>query len=116
MTLIVIGLCFILLLERGPGREHITIQSYMLAMIAGLGAIFAGILAVPPGARLLRARAPHRRPMVPGPALRRDRPRLAAAGWRLPYVQHLEVDGAEPEPDDGYPHRPTRPEPGEFRR
>ena len=30
-TLIVLGLCFILLLERGPGREHITIQSYMLA-------------------------------------------------------------------------------------
>ena len=29
-TLIVLGLCFILLLERGPGREHITIQSYML--------------------------------------------------------------------------------------
>lgn len=46
-TLIVLGLCFILLLERGPGREHIAIQSYMLAMIAGLGALFAGILAVP---------------------------------------------------------------------
>ena len=38
-TLIVLGLCFILLLERGPGREHITIQSYMLAMVAGLGAL-----------------------------------------------------------------------------
>jgi cation-transporting ATPase E len=47
-TLIVLGLCFILLLERGPGREHIAIQSYMLAMIAGLGAMFAGILAVTP--------------------------------------------------------------------
>lgn len=47
-TLIVLGLCFILLLERGPGREHIAIQSYMLAMIAGLGALFAGILAVTP--------------------------------------------------------------------
>ena len=40
-TLIVLGLCFILLLERGPGREHITIQSYMLAMVAGLGALYA---------------------------------------------------------------------------
>ncbi|MGA7397622.1 MAG: HAD-IC family P-type ATPase [Solirubrobacterales bacterium] len=47
-TLIILGLCFILLLERGPGREHIAIQSYMLAMIAGLGALFAGILAVTP--------------------------------------------------------------------
>ncbi len=47
-TLIVLGLCFILLLERGPGREHIAIQSYMLAMIASLGALFAGILAVNP--------------------------------------------------------------------
>jgi len=47
-TLIVLGLCFVLLLERGPGREHIAIQSYMLAMVAGLGALFAGILALPP--------------------------------------------------------------------
>ncbi|MBS1880999.1 MAG: HAD-IC family P-type ATPase, partial [Actinobacteria bacterium] len=37
-TLIVLGLAFVLLLERGPGREHIAIQSYMLAMVAGLGA------------------------------------------------------------------------------
>ena len=40
-TLIVLGLAFVLLLERGPGREHIAIQSYMLAMVAGLGALFA---------------------------------------------------------------------------
>ena len=53
-TLIVLGLCFVLLLERGPGREHIAIQSYMLAMVAGLGALFAGILALRPGPRILR--------------------------------------------------------------
>jgi len=47
-TLIVLGLCFILLLERGPGREHVAIQSYMLAMVAGLGALFAGCLALTP--------------------------------------------------------------------
>ena len=47
-TLIVLGLAFVLLLERGPGREHIAIQSYMLAMIAGLGALFALILAAAP--------------------------------------------------------------------
>ena len=37
-TLIVLGLAFVLLLERGPGREHIAIQSYMLALVAGLAA------------------------------------------------------------------------------
>lgn len=47
-TLIVLGLAFLLLLERGPGREHIAIQSYMLAMVSGLGALFALILAVGP--------------------------------------------------------------------
>lgn len=47
-TLVVLGLSFILLLERGPGREHISIQGYMLAMVAGLGALFAGILAIDP--------------------------------------------------------------------
>jgi magnesium-transporting ATPase (P-type) len=47
-TLIVLGLAFVLLLERGPGRDHIAIQSYMLAMVAGLGAAFAGVLAMTP--------------------------------------------------------------------
>ena len=47
-TLIVLGLSFVLLLERGPGREHIAIQSYMLALIAGLGALYAlGLAAAP---------------------------------------------------------------------
>jgi cation-transporting ATPase E len=46
-TLIVLGLAFILLLERGPGREHIAIQSNMLAMVLALGGAFAGILAIP---------------------------------------------------------------------
>ncbi len=47
-TLIVLGLSFVLLLERGPGREHIAIQSYMLGMVVGLGGLYAGILAIPP--------------------------------------------------------------------
>lgn len=46
-TLIALGLAFILLLERGPGREHIAIQSNMLGMVMSLGGVFAGILAVP---------------------------------------------------------------------
>ena len=32
----------------GPGREHIAIQSYMLALIAGLGALYALFLAAAP--------------------------------------------------------------------
>ncbi|HEX7246006.1 MAG TPA: cation-translocating P-type ATPase [Solirubrobacterales bacterium] len=47
-TLIVLGLSFVLLLERGPGREHIAIQSYMLGMVVALGGLYAGILAIPP--------------------------------------------------------------------
>jgi cation-transporting ATPase E len=46
-TLIALGLAFILLLERGPGREHIAIQSNMLGMVMGLGGAYAGILALP---------------------------------------------------------------------
>ncbi|MBS1860731.1 MAG: HAD-IC family P-type ATPase [Actinobacteria bacterium] len=46
-TLIVLGLAFVLLLERGPGREHIAIQSYMLGMIIALGALFALMIGVP---------------------------------------------------------------------
>jgi cation-transporting ATPase E len=46
-TLIALGLAFILLLERGPGREHIAIQSNMLAMVLALGGGYAGILALP---------------------------------------------------------------------
>jgi P-type E1-E2 ATPase len=47
-TLIVLGLAFVLLLERGPGREHIAIQSYMLALVVGLAGLYAGILAIAP--------------------------------------------------------------------
>ncbi|HET7485299.1 MAG TPA: cation-translocating P-type ATPase [Solirubrobacterales bacterium] len=47
-TLIVLGLSFVLLLERGPGREHIAIQSNMLGMVLALGGLFAGILAIEP--------------------------------------------------------------------
>ena len=47
-TLVVLGLGFILLLERGPGREHIAIQSYMLALVFALGSLYALALAVEP--------------------------------------------------------------------
>jgi cation-transporting ATPase E len=90
-TLIVLGLCFILLLERGPGREHITIQSYMLALVAGLGALYALGLAAAPvrdffDLELLSAGqwflclASVAAGLV-----------VAAFGWRLPYIQRLEA-------------------------
>jgi cation-transporting ATPase E len=104
-TLIVLGLCFILLLERGPGREHITIQSYMLAMIAALGALYAGILAIAPvrdffeleqlgGGQWFVALL-----CVAGGLI------VAALAWRLPIIQQLEEDpnAAPAEPDDGVP-------------
>ena len=113
-TLIVLGLCFIVLLERGPGREHITIQSYMLAMIVILGALFAGVLAIEPvreffdlvqlaGGQWFIAL------LCVGIGLG-----IAGAAWQLPYIQRLELpEGAELEPDDG-PEPTHRPQTGEF--
>ena len=99
-TLIVLGLCFILLLERGPGREHITIQSYMLAMVAGLGALYALILAAGPvrsffDLELLSAGQWFLCLLNVAIGLV-----LAALAWRLPYIQALEApDAAEPQPE-----------------
>jgi cation-transporting P-type ATPase E len=47
-TLIILGLAFVLLLERGPGREHIAVQGSMLVMILSLCALFALILGAAP--------------------------------------------------------------------
>jgi cation-transporting ATPase E len=90
-TLIVLGLCFILLLERGPGREHITIQSYMLAMVAGLGALYALALAARPvreffNLELLSAGQWFLSLISVAVGLV-----LAAVAWRLPYIQELEA-------------------------
>jgi magnesium-transporting ATPase (P-type) len=99
-TLIVLGLCFILLLERGPGREHITIQSYMLAMVAGLGALYALILAAGPvrdffDLQLLSAGQWFLCLLCVAAGLV-----VAALAWRLPYIQMLEAPvPAEPEPE-----------------
>ncbi len=100
-TLIVLGLAFILLLERGPGREHISIQSYMLAMISGLGALFALILAAEPlrdffDLELLSASqwflclASVAAGLV-----------VASALWRMPYIQSLELPPGEGGDGDG---------------
>jgi cation-transporting ATPase E len=94
-TLIVLGLCFVLLLERGPGREHIAIQSYMLAMVAGLGALFALILAAAPvrdffEMTLLSASQWFLALLCSAAGLT-----IASILWRLPQIEQLEVpDGA----------------------
>ena len=100
-TLIVLGLCFIVLLERGPGREHITIQSYMLALVAGLGAIFAAILAAAPVREFFELEL-----LAGGQwflALLCVAIGLAIAGaaWQLPYVQRLELAEGDRVEDHG---------------
>jgi len=95
-TLIVLGLAFVLLLERGPGREHIAIQSYMLGMVVGLGGLFAGILAIPP------LRSFFEMEMLTSAqwflALLSAAVGLAIASvmWRLPQIEALEAPGPEP--------------------
>ena len=111
-TLIVLGLCFILLLERGPGREHITIQSYMLAMIAGLGALFALILAAPPVREFFELELLTSGQWFLSLACVAVGLVLAALAWRLPYIQQLEVDGGETD-DAGVPRPTHNPRTGE---
>ena len=90
-TLIVLGLSFVLLLERGPGREHIAIQSYMLAMVAGLGALFALGLAAPPVREFFQMSiltAAQWFLALFSAALGLT---IASALWRVPQIQHLEA-------------------------
>jgi cation-transporting ATPase E len=90
-TLIVLGLAFILLLERGPGREHIAIQSNMLAMVAGLGAAFAGILAIPflrDFFEMVLLSAPEWFLALFSAAVGLT---LASVMWKLPQIERLEV-------------------------
>ncbi len=96
-TLIVLGLAFVLLLERGPGREHIAIQSYMLAMVVGLAGLYAGILAIPFlrdffEMELLDATAWFLALLSAAIGLT-----IASALWKLPQIERLEAPPAEPE-------------------
>jgi cation-transporting ATPase E len=114
-TLVVLGLAFILLLERGPGREHIAIQSYMLALVFALGALYALALAVQPvrdffdltrlgGGQLFLALLSAGGGLV-----------LASAVWRIPAIEQLE-DQPPGEPiADELVHAPGMPEPTHHR-
>jgi cation-transporting P-type ATPase E len=112
-TLIVLGLCFIVLLERGPGREHITVQSYMLALVAGLGAIFALILAAEPVREFFELDLLSGGQWFLSLAFVALGLGLAGAAWRLPYVQRLELPAGEALEDDG-PGPTHTPRTGEF--
>ncbi len=103
-TLVVLGLCFILLLERGPGREHIAIQSYMLALVAALGALYVLVLTVPPlrhffdlaqmgGGQVFLALLSAAAGLV-----------LASVVWRIPAIEQLEE---RPPPPDEAPTGPV---------
>jgi cation-transporting ATPase E len=95
-TLIVLGLAFILLLERGPGREHIAIQSYMLAMVSIMGALFALILAAAPVRNFFDLELLSAGQWFLCLASVAAGLVAASALWRLPYIQALEVDPAAP--------------------
>ena len=99
-TLIVLGLAFILLLERGPGREHIAIQSYMLAMVTGLGALFALILAASPVREFFDLELLTAGQWFLSLASVAAGLVVASALWRLPYIQRLEL----PEDADFHEH------------
>jgi cation-transporting ATPase E len=102
-TLIVLGLSFILLLERGRGREHIAIQSYMLGMVIGLGGLFAGILAVPPLRDFFEMELLSSAQWFLALTSAAIGLAIASVLWRLPQIERLEVPGetgAEDEPED----------------
>jgi P-type E1-E2 ATPase len=92
-TLIVLGLAFVLLLERGPGREHIAIQGSMLVMIFILGGLFAGALAIPAlrdffDMAMLTAGQWFLTLLCAAAGLT-----VASLLWRLPQIERLEVPG-----------------------
>jgi len=94
-TLIVLGLSFVLLLERGPGREHIAIQSNMLMLVVGLGGLFAGILAIGPlrdffEMELLNSAQWFLTLLSAAAGLA-----IASVLWRLPQIEALEAPAEE---------------------
>jgi magnesium-transporting ATPase (P-type) len=90
-TLIVLGLAFVLLLERGPGREHIAIQSYMLALVAGLGALYALILAAAPVRNFFQMELLDATQWFLALLSAAVGLTIASVLWRLPQIERLEA-------------------------
>ena len=90
-TLIVLGLAFVLLLERGPGREHIAIQSYMLAMVAGLGALYALMLAAAPVREFFELEILDATQWFLALLAAAIGLTIASVIWRLPQIERLEL-------------------------
>jgi cation-transporting ATPase E len=91
-TLIVLGLAFVLLLERGPGREHIAIQSYMLAMVAGLGALYALFLAAEPVRSFFELEILDATQWFLALLAAAIGLTIAALAWRLPIIERWEAE------------------------
>lgn len=96
-TLIVLGLAFVLLLERGPGREHIAIQSYMLAMVAGLGALYALMLAATPVRKFFELEILDATQWFLSLLAAAIGLTIAALAWRLPIIERWEAEIDEPD-------------------
>jgi cation-transporting P-type ATPase E len=96
-TLIVLGLAFVLLLERGPGREGNAVQSYMLAMVAGLGALYALILAAAPVREFFELEILDATDWFLSLLAAAVGLTIAALVWRLPVIVRWEAEIDEPE-------------------
>jgi magnesium-transporting ATPase (P-type) len=106
-TLIVLGLAFVLLLERGPGREHIAIQSYMLAMVAGLGALYALILAAAPVRDFFQMELLNSVQWFLAMLAAAIGLTLASVLWRLPQIERLEAPAEPGHEEDPAELRPS---------
>jgi cation-transporting P-type ATPase E len=95
-TLIVLGLAFVLLLERGPGREGNAVQSYMLAMVAGLGALYALILAAAPVREFFELEILDATDWFLSLLAAAIGLTIAALVWRLPLIERWEAEIDEP--------------------
>ncbi len=96
-TLIVLGLAFVLLLERGPGREGNAVQSYMLAMVAGLGALYALILAAAPVREFFELEILDATDWFLSLLAAAIGLTIAALVWRLPVIERWEAEIDEPD-------------------
>ena len=96
-TLIVLGLAFVLLLERGPGREGNAVQSYMLSMVAGLGALYALILAAAPVREFFELELLDATDWFLSLLAAAIGLTIAALVWRLPVIERWEAEIDEPD-------------------